>query len=87
MPHHHKEHEHHSHGHHHEGHHGHKKHGQHPHDKHAAMPQFNEGHWEKKMTDVAVADGKYSSEMNQAAEYKHSSDALASYAKHHKAHH
>lgn len=26
----------------------HKKHGSHPHDKMAAMPQFNEGHWEKK---------------------------------------
>ena len=38
----------------------------HPHDKMAAMPQFNEGHWEKKMEDISVADGKYSSEMNQA---------------------
>jgi hypothetical protein len=53
----------------------------------AAMPQFNEGHWEKKMSDVNVADGKYSSEMNQAEEYKKSSDALASYAKHHRAKH
>lgn len=69
------------------GHHGHKKHGHHPHDHMAAMPQFNEGHWEKKMADVSVADGKYSSEMNQAEEYKHSSDALASYAKHHRAKH
>ncbi len=50
----------------------------------AAMPQFNEGHWEKKMSDVSVADGKYSSEMNQAEEYKHDVDALASYAKKHK---
>lgn len=57
------------------------------HAKHAAMPQFNEGHWEKKMADVSVADGKYSSEMNQAEEYKKSSDALASYAKKHKAQH
>ena len=57
------------------------------HGKHAAMPQFNEGHWEKKMADVSVADGKYSSEMNQAEEYKKSSDALASYAKKHKAQH
>jgi hypothetical protein len=54
------------------------------HGKHAAMPQFNEGHWEKKMADVSVADGKYSSEMNQAEEYKRSSDALAAYAKKHK---
>jgi len=52
-----------------------------------AMPQFNEGHWEKKMADVSVADGKYSSEMNQSEEYKKSVDALASYAKKHKAQH
>jgi hypothetical protein len=57
------------------------------HGKHAAMPQFNEGHWEKKMQDVSVADGKYSSEMNQSEEYKKSVDALASYAKKHKAQH
>lgn len=57
------------------------------HGKHAAMPQFNEGHWEKKMADVTCADGKYSSEMNQAEEYKKSSDALASYAKKHRAQH
>ena len=59
----------------------HKKHKHHPHDKHAAMPQFNEGHWEKKMDQIDVADGKYSSEMNQAEEYKKSTDALAKYAK------
>jgi hypothetical protein len=57
------------------------------HGKHAAMPQFNEGHWEKKMTDVNVADGKYSSEMNQNAEYKKSVDGLAAYAKKHRAQH
>lgn len=67
--------------------HHHKKHGHHPHDKHAAMPQFNEGHWEKKMSDVEVADGKYSSEMNQAEEYKKSVDGLANYAKKHKEKH
>ena len=60
-----------------------KKHGAHPHDKVSAMPQFNEGHWEKKISDVACADGKYSSEMNQAEEYKRQSDALAHYAKKH----
>lgn len=49
-----------------------------------AMSKFNEGHWEKKMADVNVADGKYSSEMNQAEEYKADVDALASYAKKHK---
>lgn len=54
------------------------------HGKHNAMAQFNKGHHEKKMSDVMTADGKYSSEMNQAEEYKHQSDALASYAKKHK---
>ncbi len=54
------------------------------HGKHKAMPQFHEGHWEKKMEDVMCADGKYSSEMNQAAEYKKSSDGLAHYAKKHR---
>lgn len=57
------------------------------HGKHKAMPQFNEGHWEKKMEDVSLADGKYSSEMNQAEEYKHSVDKLAAYTKKHKAQH
>ena len=52
-----------------------------------AMPQFNEGHWEKKMDDIDYADGKYSSEMNQAEEYKTMVDGLASYAKKHKAKH
>ncbi len=54
------------------------------HAKIAAMPPFNKDHWEKKMSDVNVADGKYSSEMNQAEEYKNDVDALASYAKKHK---
>lgn len=63
---------------------GHKKHGMHPHDKMAAMPQFNEGHWEKKLSDVELADGKYSSEFNQEQEYKKDVDALAMYAKKHK---
>ena len=60
-------------------------------DKHGsvkAMSKFNEGHWEKKMSDVSVADGKYSGgEMSQGEEYKKSVDALASYAKKHKAQH
>lgn len=51
------------------------------------MPYFERDHWEKKMSDVSVADGRYSSEMNQAEEYKASVDALASYAKKHKAKH
>lgn len=65
----------------------HEKHGHHPHDKMSAMPQFNEGHWEKKLDDVMMSDGKYSSEMNQAEEYKRSADALSSYVKKHKAAH
>ncbi len=65
----------------------HKKHGSHPHDKMAAMPKFNEGHWEKKYDDSGVADLKYSSEFGQAEEYKRSVDALANYAKKHKMQH
>ncbi len=67
--------------------HHHVKHGHHPHDHMAAMPEFHEGHWEKKMSDVSVADGKYSGEMDQAEEYKKSVDGLAAYAKKHKAKH
>ena len=52
------------------------------------MPQFNEGHWEKKMADVTLADGKYNAgEFSQEEEYKTSVDKLASYAKKHKAKH
>jgi hypothetical protein len=65
----------------------HKKHKHHPHDKVAAMPQFNEGHWEKKMEDCNLSDGKYGSEMHQAEEYKKSVDAFAAYAKKHKEKH
>jgi hypothetical protein len=66
---------------------GHKKHGSHPHDKMAAMPQFNEGHWEKDLDDVTVADTKYGSEFGQVEEYKKSVDGLANYAKKHKEKH
>lgn len=59
----------------------------HPHHKGGGMPYFEAGHWEKKMSDVSVADGKYSSEMNQAEECKHSVDKLAGYVKSHKAQH
>jgi hypothetical protein len=65
----------------------HKKHGSHPHDKMAAMPQFNEGHWEKKEPDVTYGGSRYSSEMNQCAEYKKSVDGLSSYVKGHKPQH
>ncbi len=62
----------------------HKKHKQHPHDKMSAMPQFNEGHWEKKSDDVEVGGGRYSSEFGQQEEYKKDVDALANYTKKHK---
>ena len=72
----------------HKKHHGHKKHGHHPHDKMSAMPQFNEGHWQKNVEDVECADRKYNpSEFNQVGEYRESVDKLASYAKKHKAEH
>lgn len=69
---------------HHHSHHGHKKHGHHPHDHMAATAQFKHGHWEKPSHDVDVADTKYGSEFNQAAEYKKDVDALAHYARKHK---
>lgn len=62
----------------------HKKHSPHPHDKMAAMPQFNEGHWEKKMEGTDTAGGRYASEMNSAEEYKRQVDALAGYVKKHR---
>lgn len=65
----------------------HKKHSAHPHDKVAAMPQFNEGHWEKKPSEVEVAGGRYSSEFNQMEEYKKSVDGLANYVKKNRAQH
>jgi hypothetical protein len=52
--------------------------------KHSAMPQFNEGHWEKKPGDIMVENGKYSQgEMSNPEHLKASVDALASYAKKH----
>lgn len=66
---------------------GHTKHKQHPHDKMAAMPQFNEGHWQKDMADIETGGSRYASEMNTAEEYKKSADGLANYVKKHKAQH
>lgn len=60
------------------------KHKSHPHDKMSAMPQFQEGHWEKKPTEVELGGGRYSSEMNQCEEYKKDVDALSNYVKKHK---
>lgn len=56
--------------------------------KKAAMSQFNGGHWEKKYDGTMAADGKYNAgEFSQPEEYKKSVDALASYARRHKAQH
>ncbi len=57
------------------------------HGKHAAMPQFNKGHWEKDLSDVESAGGRYASEMNTAEEYKKSVDGLAGYVRKHKEKH
>lgn len=62
-----------------------KKHGAHPHDKMSAMPQFNEGHWEKDHSALATADQKYtSSEMGNPEALAKSVSELAAYAKRHK---
>jgi len=55
--------------------------------KGGGLGEFRQGHWEKDVADVECADLKYSSEMNQAAEYKESVDKLANYVKKHKAEH
>ncbi len=53
-----------------------------------AMKKFNEGHWEKKHSDVSLGGTRYSSgEMNQGEEYKKDVDALSGYLKKHKAQH
>jgi hypothetical protein len=57
------------------------------HGKHKAMPQFNEGHWEKNPGDVQTAGGRYASEMNTNAEYKKDVDGLAGYVKSHREKH
>ena len=59
----------------------------HPHHKGGGMPAFNAEHHEHKMSDVSLSDGRYGSEMNQAAEYKASVDGLSHYAKTHKQKH
>lgn len=51
------------------------------------MPYFEKDHWEKKMDGTSTAGGRYSSEMNQKAEYGHSVDKLAAYVKSHRAEH
>ena len=66
---------------------GHKKHGHHPHDHHAAMPQFNEGHWEKDIQEVNSMDTRYCSEMDAVSDYKKMVDNQVAYANKHKAMH
>lgn len=53
----------------------------------SAMPQFNQGHWEKTKEDVAAMDTRYASEMGACDEYKKSVDGLVNYAKKHRAEH
>ncbi len=58
------------------------------HGKKHAMGQFNEGHWEKKNSQLATADGKYTSgEMSNPEHLANSVEKLAAYAKKHKAQH
>jgi hypothetical protein len=56
----------------------------HPHHKGKGLQAMGPGHWEKKLADVEVADGKYTSEMGAPEELKGQVDKLASYAKKHK---
>lgn len=53
----------------------------------AAMPQFNEGHWEKKPGDINTGGSRYASEMNTENEYQQQVNALSAYVKSHKAKH
>ena len=55
--------------------------------KGGGMKEFQNEHWQKDIEDVSCADLKYSSEMNQAEEYKNSVNKLAEYARKHKAQH
>ena len=55
------------------------------HAKHNAMAQFNEGHHEKKMSELETADGKYTQgEMSNPEHLAKSVAGLANYAKKHK---
>jgi len=52
------------------------------------MKYFEAEHWQKPVADVASATEKYSSgEMSQGDDYKKSVDALAHYARTHRATH
>ncbi len=56
----------------------------HPHHKGKGMAAQGPAHWEKKMSDVKVADGKYCSEMGAPEELKGQVDKLSGYVKSHK---
>lgn len=49
--------------------------------KGGGMPYFERDHWEKKMPDTSVADGKYASEMGNPEDLTRSVNSLASYVK------
>jgi hypothetical protein len=53
----------------------------------AAMPQFNQGHWQKSQEMPNKGGSRYASEMNTASEYKASVDKLASQVKSNKPKH
>ena len=63
------------------------KHKSHPHHRGTGMKEMGPSHWEKKVGDTMVADGKYCSEMGAVEEYKKSVDGLASYSKKHREKH
>lgn len=52
--------------------------------KGGGMPRFNMDHWEKKESQLPVADGKYASEMGAGQELQERASKLAAYAKKHK---
>ena len=54
----------------------------------AAMPQFNEGHWEKKPGETGMSDVKYTSgEMSNPEHLKENVTKLNKYVSSHKAKH
>lgn len=53
----------------------------------AAMPQFNQNHWEKKPGSVEMSGTRYASEMGAPEELKASVDKLSKYVKSHRAEH
>lgn len=64
--------------------HGHKKH---PHHHGGGMGEFHKDHWQRNVPENALADTKYSGEMNQAEDLHKSVDGLSHYVKSHRAKH